>query len=95
MDAEPITNNCLIEQEKALIVNWLMDNRTHAYFCKMQDEVSIAKKVKYMKRVVGPGSSGCRHSKFVAQPPIHEEETINPRYTFKKIAPKLFLKLYG
>ena len=30
----------------------------------------------------------------MAQPPIHEEEIINPGYMFKEIAPKLFLKLY-
>ena len=71
-----------------------MDNRKHAYFCKMQDETLVAKKVKYMKRVVGHGASGCRHSKFVAQPPIHEEETINPRFKFKEDSDGLYLKLY-
>ena len=30
-------------EEKALIVNWLMDDRTHSYFCKMQDEESLAR----------------------------------------------------
>ena len=54
MDAEPITDDCLVEQEKALIVNWLMDDRKHSYFCKMQTEESKPKKVRYI----------CEHSNF-------------------------------
>ena len=44
MDAEPIDNDCLVKQEKALIVNWLMDGRKHAYFCNApHTEVSAAR----------------------------------------------------
>ena len=96
MDAEPLkeTDDFIVQQEKALIADMLINSRTHGYFCNMQKEDSLSKRKKYMKRIVGHGSSGCRHLNFVAIPPIQEGELINPEVWHKPIAPRLSLKLF-
>ena len=67
MDAEK-DNDFNANEEKAVIADMLINKHKHSYFCKMQEEGPKAKRMKYMKRIVGHGASGCRHSDFVAAP---------------------------
>ena len=60
----------------------------------MMNDGTKAQKIKYLNRLVGKGSSGCRHKSFTAEPAIVAEEIFNPSYHFKGVENNISMKVF-
>ena len=91
MDAEPSVPP---DGFVLLVADTVIESCKHWYFRRMMTEPDPANKVKYMKRLIGKGATGCCHRSFTAEPAIVEEEVLNPRSSYKVVAKGISIKLF-